>query len=52
MEEQIEKLVKEKEDAVERVQNSMDIVPLASILVTRVSTSTITSNKSTVEGVE
>jgi len=48
MEEQMEKLVKEKEEAVKRAQTPMDIVPL----VTRVSTSAITLAIGAAKGVE
>jgi len=52
MEEKMEKLVKEKEDAIKRSQTPMDIVPLAAIPVTRVSTSATTSTTGTKKGVE
>jgi len=52
MEEQMEKLVKEKEEAIKNIQTSMDVVSLATFPITRVSTTVTTSVTSIEKGVE
>jgi len=51
MEEQMEKLVKEKEEVVKKAQTPI-IVPLTAIPTTKVSTSATTSTTGTAEGAE
>lgn len=48
----MEKLVKEKEEAIKNIQTSTDVFSLAAALITIVSTTTTTSATSTAEGVE
>ena len=50
MEEQMERLVKEKDDAVKKANIPMDVVPLAAVPMTAVSTSGTATTTSTVEG--
>jgi len=52
LEEQMEKLVKEKEEAVKRASIPMDVVPLTTVSITIFSTSGITTTIGTIEGVE
>jgi len=52
MEEQMEKLVKEKEEVVNKAQTPMDIVPLAVVLVTKIPTLATTLTTGVAEGVE
>lgn len=52
MEEKMEKLVKEKEEAMKRAQIPMDVVPLLAVSITRVSTSGTATTTGTAEGAE
>jgi len=48
----MEKLVKEKEEAIKNFQTSVDVVSLAAIPITRVSTTTTTSKTGATKGAE
>lgn len=52
MEEKMDKLVKEKEEAIKNIQTAMDAVSLVAVPIIKVSTSATTSVIGTAEGAE